>query len=535
MPKSDGLKSSTVTKALPPPIPPANTNAKRASIVKTNSAAAKAPPPPIPPANTNAKRASIVKTNSAAAKAPPPPIPPANTNVKRASIVKRNSAVAKSPPPPIPPAKTNTKRASIVKKPAKSKPPAMSQEVQPFVQNQEKLSSNSSLDDFERKLAEIEQKGSDITDAPAKPTSQSPKALNLDAFESKLNDLDDVIDENVEDIEYDDDAYKQVSLNASLSPFVESEPIPTDSLNLSLEEKLALAEKEKQNLINALEAVVGPDRLKQIVKAASPDKGLIGRPTSIRTSNESPRAIDVKWKARQARTIAEQKRRMRKNISIQHKKVHHQNRWGGGAVHKAPKRVTHKTIKSLVKRNQKSPNKVLADNLSLSLYNALENAKINEKESKKRIQKIQQWASELVKMTGESPRKLIKMLDQFDKQMTPPQKRDKFNRVIGKQKSARRYRSRIDEYASAHIYESQRKAGGRIGRNTVRHTTKNGIYGGMRSRFSPTTRGRGLQQAKRQRNEYNRVKNRGRNAFSVAPTLNHIIKYDLNSLPAGGD
>ena len=120
-------------------------------------------------------------------------------------------------------------------------------------------------------------------------------------------------------------------------------------------------------------------------------------------------------------------------------------------------------------------------------------------------------------MTGESPRKLIKMLDQFDRQMTPPQKRDKFNRVVGKQKSARRYRSRIDEYASAHIYESQRKAGGRIGRNTVRHTTKTGIYGGMRSRFSPTTRGRGLQQAKRQRNEYNRVKNRGRNARSPSP------------------
>ena len=156
----------------------------------------------------------------------------------------------------------------------------MTNKRESFVQNEEKLSSNSSLDDFERKLAEIEQKSSDIPAERQDPTIQSPKTLNLDAFESKLNDLDDVIDENVEDIEYDDDAYKSVSLNASLSPFADNEPASNTSLNLSLEEKLNLAEKEKQNLINALKSVVGPDRLKQIVKAASPNKGLIGRPTS---------------------------------------------------------------------------------------------------------------------------------------------------------------------------------------------------------------------------------------------------------------
>ena len=41
-PKVSGVpKSGTVKKASPPPIPPANTNAKRASIIKTNSAGQK--------------------------------------------------------------------------------------------------------------------------------------------------------------------------------------------------------------------------------------------------------------------------------------------------------------------------------------------------------------------------------------------------------------------------------------------------------------------------------------------------------------
>ena len=46
-----------------------------------------------------------------------------------------------------------------------------------------------------RKLADRAE-GSDITDA-YRPTSQSQSIGIWDAFESKLNDLDDVIDENV--------------------------------------------------------------------------------------------------------------------------------------------------------------------------------------------------------------------------------------------------------------------------------------------------------------------------------------------------
>ena len=78
---------------------------------------------------------------------------------------------------------------------------------------------------------------------------------------------------------------------------------------------------------------------------------------------------------------------MRNKISISHKKVKHENRWGGGAVYKAPKRKYNKEMKTLIRKNKRSPNKLLADNLSLSLYNALEKAKINEKESAQRIKK----------------------------------------------------------------------------------------------------------------------------------------------------
>ena len=86
-----------------------------------------------------------------------------------------------------------------------------------------------------------------------------------------------------------------------------------DDDNLTLEEKLAVAEKEKQNLLNAMKALVGEKQLKAIVKAASPQGG--------KSQGKRQRAIDKTWREREARTKAEQKQRLRNKISISHKKV----------------------------------------------------------------------------------------------------------------------------------------------------------------------------------------------------------------------
>ena len=50
------------------------------------------------------------------------------------------------------------------------------------------------------------------------------------------------------------------------------------------------------------------------------------------------------------------------------------------------------------------------DNFLCRIFLELEKAKINEKESELRIKKIQDWATDLVKMTGESPRKISQIV-----------------------------------------------------------------------------------------------------------------------------
>ena len=247
-----------------------------------------------------------------------------------------------------------------------------------------------------------------------------------------------------------------------------------DFANLTLEEKLHRAEKEKVQVLSALTLLVGEDRLKNVLKTV--------RKTSPRLTlspSGSPQTMD--WRERMARDKQIQSDRLRRKINGDTDcHARHPKRWGQSeavTVKKQNAKAKQKAQRSPSARN--SPSKSATqrqyseDMLSVGLYDALQRSKDAQAYSTERIERIKEWAAGLVHLTGESPAKLVEILEQVESKgsgtVTLRSPRQLSPRHQTHQRaSSPKYRSRIDEYHHAQQYEHQRETAGRLaaGRRT---------------------------------------------------------------------